>query len=734
MDYDNEEGPGPQLSVELLSSIWTAQNGDSEASSNGDDIPAVAVRGKGKRKRQSAKTVRPFESVKLKRPQRTKQIAINEPARKDQGRQDINVIPNTPKAPQQVPRNPRLNTLHNATGGKESEESGADGETDVNAGDGEDEKAPLNEDGMEDETNEEAEDEAEAEDKEKSEVESEKDDEVYGGKKGHQPANKGHKYMDPNPSTRTPRRSSRLIAKSVTVHRTLRLRTPRNPVLEPSLQALAQKRRRLTEQMRKALASVEVAASSNHTSLLPTGEGAESDIGKSNEASLVGQGSMDEDAQSGDNRPSVSSPKELENGADEEASRDSQSEHGASTNNESGDEIQIIHESGKNESDGEVQSEHESDFGDSESENDSRVECDFDAEFTPLQNPNAADFWSAARLFGQHTNWADLLAEAKKLIPGPSLTQKSRILRKLLAVIAQAKQLYARTGEIRQDYQIVPDHLDEAEKSNAQQVVDQVSYILSRVRIIFDEKGSLVTTTRDLERNRQTVHEIIGYAVPELVGLLKLCITAHYIDHELSVSGIKQLTQLLQSLYMLCEKIQPKFFRPFIHFGDTLQNTRVVVRFLWTVFYNESNRLQAKQRLERFNSVQQKRTRPSQNIQSRHRTHQATTTPTATDDEQYDKVSLVSIDESSAAQFFSEGPYEFPWTTAESEALVTGLERYQGINRYTMILRDFKRELAGRTMEDLRVKAREIRDSYVAAMQLENRLLDAQQWGWLLEV
>ncbi|KKZ63335.1 hypothetical protein EMCG_02336 [[Emmonsia] crescens] len=732
MDYDDEEGPGPQLSVELLSSIWTTQNYDSEASSHGEDIPADFT--SGKRKRQdtelllhesssprlgnNSSTLR-FESVKLKRPQQANRMPT-EPARNNQGRKDIYVIPGTPKAPQRFQRNLRRNTVSKSMNGNNLEDSELDNVDDTKPNlphTSDDEEGPVNE--------EDAKDEAE------DESESKQDDEEYN-------ENKGRKRVEefaPNPSA--PRRSSRLMAKTVVMRRSLRV----PPTLRKSIQGFnapeqAGRRRPLTRLVRGGkFERVEVAASS-YISSPPRGEDAESEIAEASEASSTGKDTMARDAQSAENRSLMSASEEPANDVNEEAYVDGQREHWTDINNESDHEIQLRHESEKDKSDLEAQSEHEGLFGASESENESQMEWESretDLKNVTLQDPDATDFWSATTLFGQHTNWSDLLAEAKRLIPGPSLTQKNPLLCKLLAAIAQAKQLYAKTSEIRQNYQTVPDHLDEAEKSNTQQVVEQVSHILSRVRLVFDEKGDLDANDRDLERKRQAVHEIIGYAVPELVDLLKPCVTAHYIDHELSIGGMKQLTQLLQSLSLLCEKIQPKFFRPYIHFGDMLKNTRVVVRFLWTVFDNESNRIQAKQRLEKFNSIQQKRSGPRQNMQNRRQRRQEAT-PAATDEEQDEHISIVSIDDESSTDQLSESPEEFPWTTAESEALVAGLERYQGLNRYTMILRDFKTELSGRTMEDLRLKAREIRDSYVAAMRLDNLMLDAQQWSWLLEV
>jgi len=52
-----------------------------------------------------------------------------------------------------------------------------------------------------------------------------------------------------------------------------------------------------------------------------------------------------------------------------------------------------------------------------------------------------------------------------------------------------------------------------------------------------------------------------------------------------------------------------------------------------------------------------------------------------------------------------------------------------------MIVRDFREELTGRTMEDIKQKAQEIRHWYVTAIQRQGRrTLDPQEWNWLLSI
>ncbi|OAT05749.1 hypothetical protein BDBG_02088 [Blastomyces gilchristii SLH14081] len=694
-----DEGPGPQLSVELLRSIWTTQqNDDDDASSNRENIPANSAIGKRKRQdsevlrdpspplvENNAKPLSPFESVKLKRPQRAKRVATKT-ARNNRGRKDTYVIPNTPKPLKRFTRNvgrhsiPKTGTFNDFDSELDKEgdsraayRSNRAGPNVTNLRD--DEKVSASGEWSDSWSEEE---ESADEDQHDENYRSEEEVKEYTGNRGL----KQTEYAEPPPSLSTPRRSSRL--RVLRSHPSYGLfRSHRRSEQAFSSPKSAGSKRPLTRLMKKMLDSVE-AGEPPHSSPPPQSRATESENGDGSDVSSAGEDPMHEDSQQAGNRAVISPPESPENNACEEGGDvDTENEHRIAPHSASEHDVQIRTGSENNESDHEVQSQHESvsdicDFEDgSEMESESG---ETDVEEVPMQDPDDVDFWSAAALFGQHTNWSDLFAEVKKLIPSPNLTQRSPLLRKPLAAITQAKQLYARTREIRQDYQTVPDYLCEAEKSNAQEVVEQIYHILSRVRLVFDEKGNLVSDNRELKRKRQAVLEIAIYAVP----------------------GV--LTQLLQSFSLLCERIQPKFFRPYIHFGDTLQQIRVV-----------------------------KWVGPRRSMQYK-RPHRQEVTLPPTDDEQDDHVSIISIDENSSNEQLPEGPDEFPWTTAESEALVTGLERYRGLDRYTMIRRDFRTELSGRTMEDLRVKAREIRDSYVAAVRLDNLTMDPRQWGWLLEV
>ncbi|KAE8142041.1 hypothetical protein BDV38DRAFT_236947 [Aspergillus pseudotamarii] len=78
-----------------------------------------------------------------------------------------------------------------------------------------------------------------------------------------------------------------------------------------------------------------------------------------------------------------------------------------------------------------------------------------------------------------------------------------------------------------------------------------------------------------------------------------------------------------------------------------------------------------------------------------------------------------------------------PWTDDEGYALIDGLQRYQGRDRYARILEHFGERLRGRTIRGTRDKARQLHDkllSTVVAPDVLQTEEGRQQWYWLLSV
>ncbi|KAL3474577.1 hypothetical protein BJX99DRAFT_231256 [Aspergillus californicus] len=76
-----------------------------------------------------------------------------------------------------------------------------------------------------------------------------------------------------------------------------------------------------------------------------------------------------------------------------------------------------------------------------------------------------------------------------------------------------------------------------------------------------------------------------------------------------------------------------------------------------------------------------------------------------------------------------------PFTKAEAVALISGLQRHQGPERYVLILEDFGDELGKRTIRELREQARRTHDQYTP--NIEDRLATTEgrkEWRWLLSV
>ncbi|PIG69473.1 conserved glutamic acid-rich protein [Aspergillus arachidicola] len=78
-----------------------------------------------------------------------------------------------------------------------------------------------------------------------------------------------------------------------------------------------------------------------------------------------------------------------------------------------------------------------------------------------------------------------------------------------------------------------------------------------------------------------------------------------------------------------------------------------------------------------------------------------------------------------------------PWTDDEGYALIDGLQRYQGRDRYARILKHFGERLRGRTIRGTREKARQLHDKLLPTVVDPDFLQTEegrQQWYWLLSV
>ncbi|KAH8427855.1 uncharacterized protein LDX57_005560 [Aspergillus melleus] len=75
------------------------------------------------------------------------------------------------------------------------------------------------------------------------------------------------------------------------------------------------------------------------------------------------------------------------------------------------------------------------------------------------------------------------------------------------------------------------------------------------------------------------------------------------------------------------------------------------------------------------------------------------------------------------------------WTDDEGYALLEGLKRWQGPERYHQILEQFPSQLGGRTIGELRAKAQQIHDTWVSHYEKTATTREQRrEWQWLMEV
>jgi hypothetical protein len=377
-------------------------------------------------------------------------------------------------------------------------------------------------------------------------------------------------------------------------------------------------------------------------------------------------------------------------------------------------------------------------------------------------------FHVASSLFQQEANWAKLIAEARELI-NEADEASPRYSDCLLKTIAHAKGIYRGSAVLQCEAERVPPELVQSEAVCIDEVTQEVSRLLSEAKPLpYDTQ---IMTDRSVRKNnRQTkirliVDEIKNHVAPKMVSLIKLCLVSHYRDNKLSATGLSQLARLLASFSTVCDSIQPKRYGPQISFKDPFRKMRVAVRILSSVYNKAHYQLEEQRRREQFRRTQrEERTTWEKKIKCQ---SQVAPTPVVVLDDKCEE------DEQAANETANEGEgepgsgrslsaTEGTWADGEGNALVEGLQKYQGIyppciflrhlkarkvcrvlmiplclgpDRYAMIVRDYRKELTGRTMEDIVKKAREIKYWYVAAMERNGqRTLDPQEWNWLLSV
>ncbi|KAK2757186.1 hypothetical protein FQN52_009110 [Onygenales sp. PD_12] len=372
----------------------------------------------------------------------------------------------------------------------------------------------------------------------------------------------------------------------------------------------------------------------------------------------------------------------------------------------------------------------EADDSEKESEYSTRPDVWDDSE-KELEDMGEDVFKAAATLYGQEDRWAALLSVTKAKHNQP----KNALVCHLLRKITRAKQLYDRTREIRHSGESVASHLEDEEEANKSGIIRTVSNVLSETKIQLTRDGR-VTSSRELTEKREVVNDIIDHLIPQMVELLKFCITAHCVNGGYTIEGMRQVVPLLKTLDEIFDNVRPTSFKPHIYLDDRFRSERPAARELTKTYKYELEMWEGRIWRKNYNrSIEMGRESWLQGKDDIPSDQPETVIPTTEggwDDKHHPVISRDRTPESFANH--SPSPEPHVWTDEQSKALIAGLKKHQGPDRYPLILKEYDSLLHGRTSTDLEIEARRIRDAYVAAMAEQNRRLDPQRLRYLLEV
>ncbi|KAK2875124.1 hypothetical protein FQN49_001769 [Arthroderma sp. PD_2] len=300
-------------------------------------------------------------------------------------------------------------------------------------------------------------------------------------------------------------------------------------------------------------------------------------------------------------------------------------------------------------------------------------------------------FWEASKIFDQERNWRDLIVEAQRLIKqAKGLTVRST--KNLFGGISNGIDTYKERiysqGKRRKNL-----HSIDAEHDSIAALKRRISQVLID---LYPYNASLPSKIAKLT---STAYEVATDIIPGMVGLLQWCLVAHHSNNKLDADGIDQLVEVLDCLNKLCEAVQAEPPKPPPKLADKIRTTGVLVRFMSYVFKGQ----------QKLDTRQPEDAQPQRGW-SRSQGHDTT----------YSVKSAEPIATLKANR---------PWSRAESETLFDALQKYQGPERYDLILLDLRDALGHRSAEELREKAMETRAGLLALP--DEKRPPYSQWSFL---
>ncbi|KAE8388931.1 hypothetical protein BDV23DRAFT_184928 [Aspergillus alliaceus] len=300
---------------------------------------------------------------------------------------------------------------------------------------------------------------------------------------------------------------------------------------------------------------------------------------------------------------------------------------------------------------------------------------DDESAFTDEEEP-----WleQALKFGGQKANWDILVDEARTL--------KESTRTSMAEYFANFDLL---TSELQESYSLIVDYL-QAQRRPPRATVRDCDYLLDAIT---KEADSLLDDAYDHKDDKERqpssidlVDEFECRLVSGMVGVMFPCFEAYYQGDELFPKAYNHLHRVLNVFHRICGRI----------YG--------LVRLDYVSSKSRSYRLQRP--LKKFiGALEENLFREGVPLPA--------------------SKPAISI------------KYGKRWTEEEGSALLDGLQRYQGRNRYVQILEHFKKQLRGRTIRSVRNKARQLHDNLLSSTVDPDELQTEEgreRWQWLLSI
>ncbi|RAK96104.1 uncharacterized protein BO80DRAFT_468843 [Aspergillus ibericus CBS 121593] len=201
-----------------------------------------------------------------------------------------------------------------------------------------------------------------------------------------------------------------------------------------------------------------------------------------------------------------------------------------------------------------------------------------------------------------------------------------------------------------------------------------------------------LSTEGNKDRSGDLVEGFEGHVIPLLVQLILVCFQAYYAKSKLFPEAYNHLHQALEGLLGCCDQIHGLIKGSYVHCRAFSLGVRLPLRQL----------------IKSFEHQRLKRRHLSQSAESDVRNR--TVSPT-----------------------LSKGQRE--WTDEEGHALVEGLQRFQGPNRYYQICSFYSEGIGKRGMREVRKESERLYHRILPQIRESVRTdKGRQEWGWLLKV